>query len=119
MYILNATGYIVAAHKIQVASKVLGTRRLDRRRKGRQGKGRPGHRASGRRRVPCTTAAGPWELQALEAKFKELENGSRPEEISRAQADLEVAQADLENAQVNLDRNQDLSSRGRSSQTDA
>ena len=38
------------------------------------------------------------------AQLSELEAGSRPEEIARANANLARAQADLKNASVNLDR---------------
>ncbi len=55
---LNATGYIVAAHKIQVASKVVGQGGVDRRGEGRPGQRGPGDRAAGRRRVPRAVAAG-------------------------------------------------------------
>lgn len=102
--VLNATGYIVAHHKIQLASKVvgkvawIGVEKGDRVKKGQvivrleddeyraqlqQGKG---------------------NLAALEARLLELRNGSRPEEIEVAKANLEVARADLQNAKVNFDR---------------
>jgi HlyD family secretion protein len=41
---------------------------------------------------------------ALEARLQELLNGSRPEEIAVAKANLEQAQAELANAKVNLER---------------
>jgi multidrug resistance efflux pump len=40
----------------------------------------------------------------LEARLKELETGSRPEEIAAARANVVQAQADLENARINLER---------------
>src|SRR5436305_1213169 len=39
-------------------------------------------------------------------------NGSRPEEISRAKADVEQTKADLENARVNLERTRKLVQEG-------
>src|SRR5258707_737600 len=54
-------------------------------------------------------------MQMLEARLKELQNGSRPEEISRAEADLAVAHADLENARVNLNRIKELTKQAVSS----
>jgi HlyD family secretion protein len=49
------------------------------------------------------------QLANLEAKLAELVNGSRPEEVAQAQANLNVARADLENARVNLQRVKQLS----------
>jgi HlyD family secretion protein len=106
--ILNATGYIVAAHKIQLASKVvgkvawIGVEKGDRVRKGQvivrledeeykaqlqQAKGR---------------------LAALEARLQELLTGSRPEEIAVAKANLAQSQAELENANIALRRTKQL-----------
>src|SRR5947208_2862166 len=48
------------------------------------------------------------QLTNLEAKLRELQNGSRPEEIAGAQANLNVAKADLENARINLARIKEL-----------
>jgi HlyD family secretion protein len=110
--ILNATGYIIAAHKIQLASKVvgkvawIGVDKGDRVRKGQvivrledeeyraqlqQGKG---------------------QLAALDARLQELLAGSRPEEIAVAQANVEEAKAELENAQINLERTERLVGEG-------
>ena len=110
--ILNAAGYIIAAHKIQVASKVLGrvawigVEKGDRVREGQvivrleddeykaqllQGKG---------------------QLASLEARLQELVNGSRPEEIAKAKADLEQARSDVANAKVTLDRTRPLVTEG-------
>ena len=110
--ILTATGYIIAAHKIEVASKVngrvlwIGVDKGDKVKAGqvlvrleddeyqaqvRQYKG---------------------SLANLEAKLDELRNGSRPEEVSRAKADVEQARADAENAKVTLDRTKQLVSEG-------
>lgn len=113
--ILNATGYIIAAHKIQVASKVLGRVAWIGVEKGN--KVREGETIvrleDDEYRAQLQQARG--NLQALEARLKELENGSRPEEISRAEADLAVARADLENARVTLNRTKELASQGVSS----
>lgn len=110
--ILNATGYIIAAHKIQLASKVvgkvawIGVDKGDRVRKGQvivrledeeyraqlqQGKG---------------------QLAALDARLQELLAGSRPEEIAVAQANVEEAKAELENARINLERTERLVGEG-------
>ena len=110
--ILNATGYIVAAHKIQVASKVLGRVAwigVDKGDKVKQGQV-IARLEDDEYKAQLQQAVG--RLQALEARLKELETGSRPEEISRASADLEDAKADLANAKVNLERNKKLSAEG-------
>jgi len=49
------------------------------------------------------------QLQNLEARLAELQNGSRPEEIAAAKANVEQAQADLANAKISLDRTRQLS----------
>jgi HlyD family secretion protein len=113
--ILNATGYIIAAHKIQVASKVLGRVAWIGVEKGN--KVREGETIvrleDDEYRAQLQQALG--NLQALEARLKELENGSRPEEISRAEADLAVSRADLQNSRVTLDRTKELARQGVSS----
>lgn len=110
--ILNATGYIVAAHKIQVASKVLGRVAwigVDKGDKVREGQV-IARLEDDEFKAQLQQARG--RLQALEARLKELEAGSRPEEVERSNADLEDAKADLANAKVNLERNQKLSAEG-------
>jgi HlyD family secretion protein len=48
------------------------------------------------------------QLASLRARLAELQNGSRPEEISKAKADLEQARADQENARISLQRTRTL-----------
>jgi HlyD family secretion protein len=110
--ILNATGYIVAAHKIQVASKVLGRVAwigVDKGDKVREGQV-IARLEDDEYKAQLQQARG--RLQALEAKLKELESGSRPEEVDRSQADWDEAKANLANAKVNLERNQKLAAEG-------
>jgi len=110
--ILNATGYIVAAHKIQVASKVLGRVAwigVDKGDKVRQGEV-IARLEDDEYKAQLQQARG--RLQALEARLNELEAGSRPEEIDRSKAEFEEAQADVQNSKINLDRNQKLSAEG-------
>jgi len=106
--ILNATGYVIAHHKIELASKVvgkvawIGVEKGDRVQQGQvivrleddeyraqlqQGKG---------------------ALAALEARLAELQNGSRPEEVAVAKANLDQANADLANARISLERTKRL-----------
>jgi len=106
--ILNATGYIIAAHKIQLASKVMGKVAWIGVEKGdRVQKDQVLVRLEDDEyRAQVAQARG--SLLALEARLAELKNGSRPEEVQRADADLETARADLVNAKVNLDRTREL-----------
>jgi HlyD family secretion protein len=102
--ILNATGYIIAAHRIQVASKVVGKVSWIGVEKGTKVKeGQVLVRLEDDEyRAQLQQARG--QLANLQAKLRELENGSRPEEIAGALANLNVAKADLENANVSLQR---------------
>lgn len=106
--VLNATGYIVAAHKIQVASKVLGRVAwigVDKGDKVREGQVIV-RLEDDEYRAQLQQAKG--QLAALEARLSELLNGSRPEEIERARAEVEEARADLANARITLDRSSKL-----------
>jgi HlyD family secretion protein len=102
--VLNATGYIVAARKIQLASKVvgkvawIGVEKGDRVRKGQV----IVRLEDEEYRAQLQQARG--RLAALEARLQELLAGSRPEEIAVAKANLDQARAELENAAITLER---------------
>jgi HlyD family secretion protein len=102
--ILTATGYIVAAHKIEVASKVIGRVAWIGVEKGDRVKaGQVLVRLEDDEyRAQLRQYQG--QLTNLQAKLEELQNGSRPEEVAKSRADTEQAKADLENAKVSLDR---------------
>src|SRR3954462_10695244 len=98
--VLNATGYIVAAHKIQVAAKVIGKVKwigVDK-----------GNRVSendilvrledDEYQAQLQQAKG--QLAMLQARLEEATNGSRPEEVAQALANVESSKADLQNAKV-------------------
>lgn len=106
--ILTATGYVVAHHKIQVASKVVGKVAWIGVEKGnRVTQGQVIARLEDDEyRAQLQEASG--ALLSLKARLEELLNGSRPEEIDVALANLEQERADLKNAKVNLDRTQQL-----------
>ncbi|MCP5116846.1 MAG: biotin/lipoyl-binding protein, partial [bacterium] len=106
--ILNATGYIIAAHKIELASKVVGRVAWIGVEKGDPvTKGQPIVRLEDDEyRAQLQQASG--RLRALEARLEELESGSRPEEIAVAKANLEQGKADLENARIHLARTKKL-----------
>ena len=105
---LNATGYIVAAHKIQVASKVLGRVAWIGIEKGDKVKeGQVIVRLEDDEyRAQLQQAKG--RLASLLARQAEMETGSRPEEIERARADVEEAEATLRNSKIALDRSEPL-----------
>jgi len=103
--ILNATGYIVAAHKIEVAAKVVGKVKwigVD--------KGDRVHEGEVMVRLEddeyqAQLQQANGQLATLQAKLDEALHGSRPEEVAQALANVESAKADLENARVTLKRN--------------
>jgi HlyD family secretion protein len=110
--VLNATGYIIAAHKIQVASKVLGKVAWI-------GVDKGDHVAEGQTivrleddeyRAQLAQAKG--QLASLDARLAEMLAGSRPEEIAKAQAEVETGKADLVNARVTLERTKRLVEQG-------
>jgi HlyD family secretion protein len=110
--VLNATGYIIAAHKIEVAAKVVGKVLwigVDKGDHVKQGQVMV-RLEDDEYRAQMLQAEG--QLENLKAKLSELENGSRPEEIAKAVADVEQSKADLENAKVTLDRTKKLVSDG-------
>ncbi len=106
--ILNATGYIIAAHKIELASKVngkvawIGVEKGDRVRNGQV----LVRLEDQEYRAHVVQSQG--NLAMLQARLLEAQHGSRPEEIAKAKADLEQARADLENAQITLQRTRNL-----------
>jgi HlyD family secretion protein len=106
--ILNATGYIIAAHRIQVASKVVGKVSwigVDKGTKVKEGQVIV-RLEDDEYRAQLQQAKG--QLANLVARLAEMTNGSRPEEIAGALANLNVAKTDLENARVTLDRTKNL-----------
>lgn len=102
--VLNASGYIVAHRKIQLTAKVVGKVAWIGVEKGDLvEKGQVLVRLEDAEyRAQAQQAEG--QLASLLAQLSELEAGSRPEEIARANANLDRAQADLKNAGINLDR---------------
>jgi HlyD family secretion protein len=106
--ILNATGYIIAAHKIELAAKVVGkvaSIGVDIGDKVKAGQilvrlEDDEYRAN--------LAATKGNLETLKARLAEAEHGSRPEEIAKAKADVDQARADQENTRITLERTRDL-----------
>ncbi|HEV3199222.1 MAG TPA: efflux RND transporter periplasmic adaptor subunit [Bryobacteraceae bacterium] len=106
--ILNATGYIVAAHKIEVAAKVvgkvnwIGVDKGDRVKEGQV----VVRLEDDEYQAQLEQAKG--NLATLQARLDQALHGSRPEEVAQASANLESARADLDNAKVTLSRTQSL-----------
>ena len=110
--LLNATGYIVAAHKIQVAPKVNGRVAQVLVGKGQQVQhGQVLVRLEDDDyRAQLQQANG--QLQTAQARLQEALHGARPEEIAQAQANVKEVRADLENARIQLQRTQQLIAKG-------
>ncbi len=110
--ILNATGYIIAAHKIEVAAKVIGRVKwigVDKGDRVKEGEVLV-RLEDDEYQAQLTQAKG--QMASLQAKLDEATNGSRPEEIAQALANVNTAQSDLDNAKVTLDRNRRLLKEG-------
>jgi HlyD family secretion protein len=110
--VLNATGYIVAAHKIELASKVIGKVAWIGVEKG-------DHVRNGQELVrleddeyQAQFQQAKGNLANLQAQLDQAMHGSRPEEIAQAFANVETARADLENARVTLERTRSLAGQG-------
>jgi HlyD family secretion protein len=105
---LNATGYVIAAHKIELASKVVG-------RVAWVGVEMGDKIEKGQILVrleddeyKAQVAQQKGQLENAKAKLAELEAGSRPQEIAQAKALLNQAESELTNADINLQRMKDL-----------
>ena len=110
--VLNATGYIVAAHKIEVAAKVIGKVKwigVDKGDRVREGQVLV-RLEDDEYQAQLLQAKG--QLATLQAKLDEAMHGSRPEEIAQALANLNSAKADLDNAKVSLERTRGQASEG-------
>ena len=110
--ILTATGYIIAAHKIEVASKVNGrvaSIMVDKGDKVKAGQLLV-RLEDDEYRAQVQQQKG--QLENLEAKLQENLNGSRPEEVEKARADVSQSKADLQDSKTSLDRTQQLVKEG-------
>jgi HlyD family secretion protein len=110
--VLNATGYIVAAHKIEVAAKVIGKVKwigVDKGDRVREGQVLV-RLEDDEYQAQLQQAKG--QLATLQAKLDEAMHGSRPEEIAQAMANLNSSKADLDNAKVSLERARGQASEG-------
>jgi HlyD family secretion protein len=110
--ILNATGYIVAHHKINVNSKVTGRVAWIGVEKGDKVKeGQVLVRLEDQEfRASVQQARGAYE--SAKARYEAAKNGSRPQEVDRSLHDLDQAKAQLVNDKANLDRMRPLVAEG-------
>src|SRR5579872_2080645 len=110
--VLSASGYIVAHHKINVNSKVTGRVAWIGVEKGDKVKqGQVLVRLEDQEfRAQVEQARG--AAEAAKAFLRELQTGSRPQEIQQAQHNLDEARATLVNDKINLERMQSLFSGG-------
>ncbi len=106
--VLTAGGYIVAHHTIEVSSKVVGKVAWVGVEKGDQVKQGQVLVRLDDSEYQAQLNQAKANLQALGAKLKELEAGSRPQEILAAQATVEQAQADYNNSELTLKRTRGL-----------
>ena len=106
--VLSASGYIVAHHKITVNSKVTG--RVDWIGVEKGDKVKEGQvlvRLEDQEfRANVEAARG--AVESAKARLAALVNGSRPQEIQRANHDLDEARATLTNDKINMERTQKL-----------
>ncbi|MGB9456661.1 MAG: efflux RND transporter periplasmic adaptor subunit [Bryobacteraceae bacterium] len=114
--VLNAAGYIVAAHRIEVAAKVIGKVKWI-------GVDKGDHVQEGQvivrleddeYQAQLEQAKG--QMANLEAKLAEALNGSRPEEVAAAKANLDSAKADMDDARLSVDRARKLRQTGLTAQ---
>lgn len=116
--VLIASGYVVAHHKHELGSKVMGRVEWIGVEKGDLvQKGQLLVKLEDREfRAQLGQAEA--ALQQAEERLRELEAGSRPEEVERAEAEMKRASADLANAKLELGRLEKLLASGVVAQTE-
>ena len=106
--VLAAGGYIIAHRKIELAPKITGRVEWIGVEKGdKVERGQVVLRIEQRELVAAVDRAEA-SLGAARAKLRELETGSRPEEVERARAVVEEARSNVANAELDLNRLQRL-----------
>jgi len=106
--VLKASGYIVAHHKIQIGSKVMGKVAWIGVEKGDKVRKDQTLVRLDDREYRAQAEQAEAALRAAEARLKELETGNRPEEVHRAEAELASYRADSANAALEWKRLQTL-----------
>jgi HlyD family secretion protein len=106
--VLDATGYIVAAHRIALAPKVNGRVAWIGVEMGDKVKAKQVLVRLEDDEYRARVLQEQGQYDSAKARLAELEAGSRPEELARAAAELNQAQAELENARVNVERTRQM-----------
>lgn len=110
--VLVAGGYVIPHHKIELAPKITGRVEWIGVEKGNKvERGQVLLRIEQREFLAATDRAEA-SLEAARARLRELESGSRPEEIARARALREEARSNVANAELDLKRFQQLFAEG-------
>jgi HlyD family secretion protein len=104
LVVLNATGYVMAAHKIELASKVVGRVAWVGVEMGDKIKKDEVLVRLEDDEYKARVAQQQGLLDNARATLAELEAGSRPQEIAAAKAKLNQAEAELTNVEINLKR---------------
>ena len=106
--VLQAAGYVIPHYRIEVASKVVGRVRWMGVEKGDQVTAGDAIVRLEDDEYQARLLESVGMLQSAKARLEELETGSRPEEIERAEADLLEAQAQLKQAEIEFKRATEL-----------
>jgi HlyD family secretion protein len=110
--VLVAAGYIVAHHTIDVNSKVTGRIAWIGVEKGDKVRANQVLVRLEDQEFRAQVEQARGAVAAAEGRLKQLEHGSRPEEIQQASANLDEARANLANAKITLDRTKSLVEQG-------
>ena len=106
--VLQAAGYVIPHYRIEVASKVVGRVRWMGVEKGDQVTAGDAIVRLEDDEYQARLLESVGMLQSAKARLEELEAGSRPEEIERAEANLLEAQAQLKEAEIDFKRTTEL-----------
>lgn len=110
--VLAAAGYIVAHHTISVNSKVTGRIAWIGVEKGDKVRANQVLVRLEDQEFQAQVQQARGTVAAADARLKQLQHGSRPEEIQQSSANLDEARANLANAKVTLDRTRMLAEQG-------
>src|SRR5262245_18800888 len=106
--VLVATGYVIAHHKIQVGSKIMGRVAWIGVEKGDRVKANQIVVRLEDREYRAQYDQAQAQLESAQARLNELQRGSRPEEIERARHEMERAEAQLRTDEAQLRRTENL-----------
>ena len=110
--VLVATGYVVAHHKIQVGSKIMGRVAWIGVEKGDRVKANQIVVRLEDREYRAQYEQAQAQMDTAQARLSELQRGSRPEEIERAKHEVERAEAQLRTDEAQLRRLENLVKEG-------